>query len=337
LEIKKLLKKVKDTHIDNGSNGNRQKKPLSNSSSAFDSFKPEDTAKKGIGLKEGIFIEIPETIEEPIPIEEKPEILVEENYSPPETTENYIIQSGDTVKSIAKKVFGNEEMAKKLIEWKFIKSNNDLIPGQEIFGLKYLNLDSQLAEMAKNFNMKVETVSPVEQNKIILRAITKIARDNNVPPVVAIAVCSSEIHWMNIQGAQEKINFPVNYQFWQPLQVNSQVYPDVFPEAAMNIDFNINFGINILKNLKKSQKTWPKTITTYFLDSPVSIGKPSEQKIKALTGSSILSEIIIKMGKKEFEKSAKAQFRNGDENYITYDFLLQELIKYRNYLQEKYL
>ncbi len=276
-------------------------------------------------LAPGMFLKIPEENE------------TENNYPLKSKDSNYIIQPEDTIDTISENVFGTKTLAKKLGEWGFIKNPKDIYPGKELAGLKYLDFQNQLLKLAQKNNINVNEKDIFSQQKeILLTEIANISRMYHIPPVVMMCLSFTDNHWMSFQGFKtENENMPDKN--WPPMQINDLIYSSAFPEVAMNIEKNIHLSANILKKLRESQKTWPKAIAAYILDSPLGIGKPDEQKRKVQNSIVFLEEIIVKMENKEFENEVGKKLKTADENDISFSLLYKELIKHRDYIKEKYL
>jgi hypothetical protein len=265
--LKKIFNKVKDTHNQlkdqieqNKNTGNGKASKTEQFVQNMDGFNPDDTIKKGLEIKNDIFVAPPEIIPEP-PVQV--EIKAEEKLvsTPAENPKNKII----------------------------IK---------------------QLTDLADKLNLKVngDISAPEVQKKLIMQAIASISSSTFIPPVISLTVCSLEKDWMDFQSAGE-----------------------------IDIETNINYNILVLKNLRKEHKNWPKAIISYFHGDPPGIGKPSDQKEKALIGIKTINRVLEKMENNEFKNYLKVILGQENDNFISHKLLLKELIDYQKFILKKYL
>lgn len=382
LPFKKLIKTVKENHNKLKAKAEKEKLELEAKNKVnniiVDDVTIHKTSKKGIEIKDDIFIGISPVNEKNKPIliyrveaddnlriiSEKlygnpnswimihlknilkipnPDILtigmvldvpaqgeIQNFYDKSSKNGNYIIQVNDNIKSIAKKVFGSEKFAKKLINWNFLKFTKDIYSGKEIRGLKYLDLKRQMSLLSKKYDFKED----INYHDFVNQLIIQISSDESVPALVPLLISNTQSHWFETQINND---FKLDENLWLPLNIDERIYKSYFPRLAMDIEYQIVFSVKKFKELRQTHKNWPKAIIAYSMVSLPGVGKPEEQKKKVEEMLNILDPLILKMNNKEFARDIKNKIKFQDNEHITFDLLYKELIDYKNFCIKKYL
>lgn len=249
-------------------------------------------------------------------------------------TGNYIVQDKDDIKKISEKIFGTEKLAKKLIEWNFFKFTKDIYPGKEIKGLKYLDLIRQMNFLLKKYNLK----NNLSYSDFIIELIVIISDYESIPALVPLLIADFKSHLFLIQEDKELIkNIDLEINISAPMNLNPTIYTEHFPRLSMDIEYNLIYGIKKLKELRITHKNWPKAIVSYFMDSPLGLGRPEEQKIKTKEMIKIIDLILDKMNDKSLNTLIKRKVAFQNDRYINFDLLQRELLDYKNNSIKKYL
>ena len=382
MSFKKLIKTVKDNHHKLKAKAEKEKLELEAKNKVnnliIDDVNIHKTSKKGIEVKDDIFIGVSPVNKENKPIltyvvehddnlrkiSEKlygnpnswimihlknvvkipnPNLLttgmildvpaqgeIQNFYDKTSKNGNYIIQANDDIKSIARKIFGSEQFAKKLISWNFLKFTKDIYPGKEIRGLKYLDLSRQMNLLSKKYGLK-ESLS---YQDFIDQLIIKISADQNVPALIPLLISNNSSPWFENQTDDQ---VTLNENLWLPLNIDERIYKPDFPRLAMDIEYQIIFSVKKFKELRQVHKNWPRAIIAYSMLSLPGVGKPEEQKNKVEEMLLILDPLILKMTNKEFARNVKNKVKFQDQEHITFDLLYKELIDYKNFCIKKYL
>ncbi len=377
MSLKKIIQTVKENHSKLKEKTVKESPKINLGHSPVDDIKIKDVSKKGIEVKEGLFIDRAEnivsnkraktyriekndtlkSISEKIystqnkwimlhlkNIEKIPNpysltigmILdipldneVNNFYDKKKPNGNYIISENDDIKSISLKIFGSEKLAKKLIEWNFLKFTKDIFPGKEVRGLKYLDLERQIKNISTKYDIK-----SLDYKSVITDLIVKVSSRENVPAIVPLIISQRDFHWFNIQSDK---SIEIINDNWLPLNINNQLYKESFPRLAMDIEFNVIFGINKLKELRVIHKNWPRAIISYSLERLPGAGKPEEQKIRVKEMEGIINPIIEKMQNITFSNEIKSKTKFQEKEFISYDLLYKELVDYKEFCLKKYL